>query len=169
MSAQAPHRSPHTPHGALASHPPRRPGRKGRAGRPAARLALVALLLAGCAASPPPAPAPAPAPLGLAEVVARPGERALLEGIRAYDDGQYSSAEAALQHALQAGLQSPRDQAHAHKLLAFIHCTSDRLPGCEAAFRAARAADPGFALSRAEAGHPLWGPVYQRVLGAAGS
>ena len=34
---------------------------------------------------------------------------------------------------------------------------------CEAAFRAARAADPAFALSRAEAGHPMWGPVYQRA------
>jgi hypothetical protein len=102
--------------------------------------------------------------MGLAEVVARPGERALLEGIRAYDDGQYAGAEAALTRALQAGLQSPRDQAHAHKLLAFINCTSERLAECEAAFRAARAADTGFALSRAEAGHPLWGPVYQRLL-----
>lgn len=118
-----------------------------------------ALLLAACAAPPP----PAPAPLGLADVVARPGERALLDGIRAYDDGQYASAEAALQRALSAGLHSPRDQAHAHKLLAFIHCTSERQAACAAAFRAARAADPGFALSRAEAGHPLWGPVYQAL------
>lgn len=118
------------------------------------------LLLTACATPPPP---PAPVPLGLAEVVARPGERALLDGIRAYDDGQYASAEAALQRALAAGLQSPRDQAHAHKLLAFIHCTSERLAECAAAFRAARAADPGFALSRAEAGHPLWGPVYQAL------
>jgi hypothetical protein len=38
------------------------------------------------------------------------------------------------------------------------------VPECEAAFRAARAADPGFVLSRSEAGHPLWGPVYRRVL-----
>ena len=27
----------------------------------------------------------------------------------------------------------------------------------------ARAADPAFALSKSEAGHPLWGPVYQRM------
>ncbi len=125
---------------------------------------VTSLLLSACAAPPVPAPAPAPALLGLTEVVARPGERSLLEGIRAYDDGQYASAEAALERALQAGLQSPRDQAHAHKLLAFINCTSERLAECEAAFRAARAADSGFALSRAEAGHPLWGPVYQRLL-----
>ena len=42
--------------------------------------------------------------------------------------------------------------------------TSERLAECESAFRAARAADPAFALSRSEAGHPLWGPVYRRVL-----
>ena len=33
---------------------------------------------------------------------------------------------------------------------------------CEAEFRAARQADPSFALDRAEAGHPVWGPVYRK-------
>jgi hypothetical protein len=68
-----------------------------------------------------------------------------------------------LQAALQAGLVSPRDRAAAHKLLAFIFCTSNRTNECEAQFRAARAADPAFVLSKSEAGHPLWGPVYERV------
>lgn len=95
----------------------------------------------------------------------RPAERSLLDGIRAYDDGQYPAAETALRRALQQGLQSARDQATAHKLLAFITCTSDRTDECEASFRAARAADPAFALSRAEAGHPVWGPVYRRLQG----
>jgi hypothetical protein len=72
-------------------------------------------------------------------------------------------AEKHLQAALQAGLASPRDRAAAHKHLAFIFCTSNRSADCEAAFRAARAADPAFALSKSEAGHPVWGPVYQRV------
>ena len=66
---------------------------------------------------------------------------------------------------MAAGLASGRDRASAHKLLAFIACTSERLAECEASFRAARAAEPGFALNRSEAGHPLWGPVYRRVLG----
>jgi Tfp pilus assembly protein PilF len=122
-------------------------------------VALAAALLAGCAAPPPPAPAG-----GLAELMERPAERLLVEGIRAYDDGQYPQAEAALRKALQAGLRSGRDQASAHKLLAFITCTSERPADCEAAFRAARAADPAFALSRSEAGHPLWGPVYRKAL-----
>jgi Tfp pilus assembly protein PilF len=131
------------------------------------RLAAVivcacAALLAGCAAPKP--PPPPPAPTGLAELMERPAERALVEGIRAYDDGQYKQAEVALRRALSAGLASPRDKATAHKLLAFIACTSERVSECEASFRAARAADPAFVLSRAETGHPLWSPAYQRAL-----
>ncbi|MFN9744067.1 MAG: TssQ family T6SS-associated lipoprotein [Betaproteobacteria bacterium] len=123
-----------------------------------APVAALALLMAACT-SPPPRPA------GLSELMERPAERALVEGLRAYDEGQYPQAEAALLRALTSGLASPRDRASAHKLLAFITCTSERIATCEDAFRAARAADPGFALDRSEAGHPLWGPVYRRVLG----
>ena len=122
-------------------------------------LLAAALLAAGCAA---PAP-PAPPPTGLAEVMERPAERALLEGIRAHDDAQYAQAEKALRRALAEGLGSARDRATAHKLLAFISCSSQRLADCETQFREARAADAGFALSRSEAGHPVWGPVYKNL------
>ena len=125
-------------------------------------LLLLTAVLAGCATPPPPAPAPA-APSGLAELMERTAERALIEGIRLYDEGQYPAAEAALKRALQAGLASTRDQATAHKLIAFVACTSARQTECEAAFRAARSADPAFELAKAEAGHPMWGPVYRRV------
>jgi len=121
----------------------------------AAALAL-ATLLAGCVLAP-------PAPPGLMDVAERPAEKALLAGMRAYDDAQYAQAEQLLKEALQAGLASPRDRAAAHKHLAFIYCTSARVPACEAEFRAARADDPAFALSKSEAGHPQWGPVWQRV------
>jgi Tfp pilus assembly protein PilF len=117
---------------------------------------IVALaVLAGCAAPKPSA--------GLSDVIERPAERALLTGMRAYDDAQYAQAERALTTALQSGLSSPKDRASAHKLLAFIYCTSSRVPDCETSFRAARQADPAFALTRSEAGHPLWGPVYKRL------
>jgi Tfp pilus assembly protein PilF len=96
---------------------------------------------------------------GLSDVIERPAERALLTGMRAYDDAQYAQAERALTTALQSGLSSPKDRASAHKLLAFIYCTSARVGDCEASFRAAREADPTFTLSRSEAGHPLWGPL----------
>jgi len=115
------------------------------------------LALAGCATTPAPS-------VGLSDVIERPAERALLTGMRAYDDAQYAQAERALQTALYTGLSSPKDRASAYKLLAFIYCTSSRVSDCEASFRAAREADPAFALTRSESGHPLWGPVYRRVV-----
>ena len=124
-----------------------------------AGFAVVAMLaLGGCAVSPP--------PVGLFEVLQRPAESALLAGLRAYDDAHYADAERELGKALALGLPSAKDRASAHKHLAFVHCASQRMPACEAAFRAAGQADPAFSLSRAEAGHPLWGPVYKRLLGA---
>ena len=101
---------------------------------------------------------------GLMDVAERPAEKALLAGIRAYDDAQYADAEKQLDTALRAGLASPKDRAAANKHLAFIYCTTNRTAECEAAFRSARKADPAFALSKSEAGHPLWGPVYRRAL-----
>ena len=121
-------------------------------------IATLLTLLTACAQPP-----VAPPAVGLLDVAERPAERALLAGMRAYEDAQYAQAEKQLQAALQGNLVSPRDRAAAHKLLAFIFCTSNRMTDCEVQFRAARAADAGFALSKSEAGHPLWGPVYQRV------
>jgi len=119
-------------------------------------IVALATLLGGCVVPPTASP-------GLMDVAERPAEKALLAGMRAYDDAQYPLAETQLNQALKSGLASPRDRAAAHKQLAFIYCTSDRIKACEAEFRAAREADPAFALSKSEAGHPQWGPVYQRV------
>jgi len=120
-------------------------------------LVSLSLLLSACVV-PPPQQQP-----GLMDVAERPAEKALLAGIRAYEDAQYPQAEKLLTQALKDGLSSPRDRAAANKHLAFIYCTSQRVQACEDAFRAARAADPAFALTKSEAGHPQWGPVYQRM------
>jgi len=116
----------------------------------------IAALLAGCALP------QNTRPVGVADLTERPAERALLGAMRAYDDADYPAVERQADEALRLGLQSPRDLAIAHKLRAFVYCTSNRLTACEAEFRAARKADPAFALTKAEAGHPLWGPVYQK-------
>ena len=133
---------------------------------PRLAAAVLTLLIGGCAGVAPPSP-PA-GPPGLMDLLDRPAERSLLDGLRAYEDGHYAAAEKALRQALApspAGtLAHARDRATAHKLLAFIQCTSNRAAECEAEFRAARRASPDFALSRAEAGHPLWGPVYRKAL-----
>jgi hypothetical protein len=121
----------------------------------------VLLGLGGCLAT---KPVVVPPPVGLVEITSRPAERALLTGMTAYENGQYDEAEKQLNQSLTAGLASPKDAAAAHKHLAFIFCTSNRTQECEAALRAARKVDPGFALNRSEQGHPVWGPVYKRVL-----
>lgn len=119
--------------------------------------AAFAVLAAGCVVP------PESNPVGLTDIAERPAEKALLAGIRAYDDGQYAEAEKQVGTAMKAGLVSSKDRAAANKYLAFIYCTSNRHALCEAAFRAAKQADPSFALSKSEAGHPLWGPVYKRT------
>ena len=100
------------------------------------------------------------APVGLTDLTERPAERALMGAMRSYDEADYPNVERQANEAMKLGLRSPRDIAAAHKLRAFVYCTSNRLAACEAEFRAARVADPAFALSHAEAGHPVWGPVY---------
>src|ERR1044071_3069740 len=77
-------------------------------------MTLALAVLAGCAAPMHSA--------GLSDVIERPAERALLTGMRAYDDAQYAQAERALNTALHSGLASPKDRASAHKLHAFIYC-----------------------------------------------
>jgi Tfp pilus assembly protein PilF len=129
------------------------------------RLCFASILIIWSVAcsSPPPA-APPPQQLGLSELLNRPAEKALLSGIRYYEDAQYAQAEKMLSDSLTSGLAVKKDAALAHKYLAFIYCTSSRIDACKKSFRAARASDPGFALSRNEAGHPQWGPVYRQVL-----
>ncbi|MBC7699961.1 TssQ family T6SS-associated lipoprotein [Aquabacterium sp.] len=113
-------------------------------------------LVASAPAVPVAAPAPTP--------VVTAADAALAQGLKAYQAAQYTTAETQFNTALQAGLTVPADVATAHKHLAFIYCTSRRETACAKAFKAARAADPGFALSKAEAGHPMWGPVYRKAL-----
>ena len=119
-------------------------------------IASAAWLLTACMQAAPP-------PLGLLDVSARPAERALLAGLKAYDDAQYDPADRLFREALAAGLASPRDRAEAHKRLAFIHCAAGRLAECEAEFKLARQSDRNFALDKSEAGHPVWGPVYKKL------
>jgi Tfp pilus assembly protein PilF len=96
------------------------------------------------------------------------GRPDLKEGIRHYDDGQHVAAAKSLQSALELGL-SDSERADAYKHLAFIHCSSGRTGPCREEFRKALAADPDLALAPAEAGHPVWGPVFRAVKGEAAS
>lgn len=87
----------------------------------------------------------------------------LANGIASYENGTYKASARQLQSALSMGLEAPADQARAHKYLAFMHCVSNQQKLCREEFGKALEADPGFDLTPAEAGHPLWGPVFRKL------
>lgn len=133
------------------------------------------LTLAGPAAAPvakpppsPPKPKPAPPPQKEADPTPpqAPSTKAVEElrrGVQRYDDGDYKEAARYFQRALEQGLASPADQANARKHLAFIACVARRTSACRIEFRKAFEVDPSFDLTPAEAGHPMWGPVFREV------
>ena len=92
-----------------------------------------------------------------------PGEQQFSSGVKSYEEGDYKSSMEALQGALDMGLSSKADKVIAYKYLAFIHCISGREKQCRDNFKKAFEIDPNFDLKPAEAGHPVWGPVYRSV------
>jgi Tfp pilus assembly protein PilF len=90
------------------------------------------------------------------------GQDTLKSGLRQYEEGKYGEAAKNLHSALELGL-SEREQVDAHKHLAFIHCASNRERQCREEFRKALALDPSLDLAPAEAGHPVWGPIFRSL------
>ena len=93
------------------------------------------------------------------------GAGALSAGVREYENGNLAEAARNLQAAIDLGL-ADGERARAHKLLAFIHCSSARERACREEFRNALAADPDLELAPAEAGHPVWGPIFVQLKSA---
>ena len=83
-------------------------------------------------------------------------------GIRDYEEGRYLESFRDLRNALELGLP-PKERVQAHKYIAFIYCVSNRTSACREEFRKALAVDPSFQLDAAEAGHPIWGPVFRSL------
>ena len=130
------------------------------------RVAPLALALwaAGCAQMPGDAPKQAAAAPQITESVLRERAREQLTlGIKQYEAGDFDNALRNLQGALDHGLLPKPEQSVARKNLAFIHCVSNRETQCRDEFRKAFEINPEFALTPAEDGHPIWGPVYRTV------
>jgi hypothetical protein len=147
-------------------------------------LAVMLLALSGCVsepgfkmADPPPPsgeapvpPTPEPEPVEKPEPEPPPPppsepeiKRSQLQpGIEAYDNGRQREAAKMLRAALASGLTSS-EQVEAHKYLAFIECSSNRRTQCRNEFRKALAIDPTLELTAAEAGHPVWGPIFRNL------
>jgi hypothetical protein len=84
-------------------------------------------------------------------------------GIRNYEDGNYNTAASHFQNALGEDLLTAGEQVTAHKFLAFIYCISGEKLACRGEFKKVLLLNPKFELSAAEAGHPIWGPVFREV------
>ncbi len=93
--------------------------------------------------------------------------RKLAEGVERYESGDYVGAIRSL-NASELADADPSTRIEAEKYLAFSYCLTDRRTLCREAFDRALAMDPAFRLQPAEAGHPLWGPVYLQARKAAG-
>jgi len=87
------------------------------------------------------------------------GAATLATGLRQYEEGEYPEAGRNIQAAIDLGL-TDREAARAHKNLAFIHCASARERACREEFGKALGIDPALELTPAEAGHPVWGPIF---------
>jgi Tfp pilus assembly protein PilF len=90
------------------------------------------------------------------------GEPALATGLKQYEEGEYAGSAKSLRAAIDRGL-SNRDLVNAYKHLAFIDCASSRERQCRDEFRQALTIDPAMELAPAEAGHPVWGPIFRSL------
>jgi Tfp pilus assembly protein PilF len=124
-----------------------------------ALVTVAAVMLAACAPVREKPGAPAVPQITEAQLRDKAKE-SLARGMRQYQLGEYEDARKSLTASLDHGLLSKTEQSGARKHLAFVHCISNRERECRDEFRKALEIDPAFDLSPAEAGHPIWGPVY---------
>ena len=90
------------------------------------------------------------------------GEKLLAEGLKAYDDADYTKAIKSLQDSLKEPL-APANQVKAMKHIAFGYCLTNRMTLCRAEFEKILDLNPAFELEAAELGHPSWGPSFRAV------
>ena len=95
--------------------------------------------------------------------VGTPTDKKLNYGVLSYEEGNYQASVMALQGVLETGLSGKPEQVKAYKYLAFIQCVSGRETMCRDYFKKALEIDHNFNLDSAEAGHPIWGPVFRSV------
>lgn len=94
------------------------------------------------------------------------GRRKLAEGVERYEAGDFVSAIRAL-NAPEIEQADRATRVEAGKYLAFTYCVTNRRTLCRKTFDRVLAIDPDFDLQPAEAGHPLWGPVFVQARKAA--
>jgi hypothetical protein len=103
---------------------------------------------------------------GIARDVTRDGSRdpaaALREGIRLYNNGDFTEAIARL-NAPEILAANTATRVSALKYTAFSYCVTQRPTQCRQAFDRALRLDADFALAPGEEGHPMWTPVFEKA------
>jgi hypothetical protein len=93
-------------------------------------------------------------------------EQLLAEGTELYDKGDYKGAIRKLLLARDSADEASATKQDSLRLLAFSYCVTGQRPLCKTQFGSLLKIAPDFQLSRAEAGHPLWGPVFKEAKAA---
>jgi len=124
-------------------------------------LMFAALVAAGCTTLPGDEAATMSRPTETSE-----GRRWLERGIEQFEQGRFADAIRLLQESPEIAADAPEVRAEALKYIAFAQCVSGRRIACRRTFDALLLLDPGYALNAAEAGHPAWGPEFERARAA---
>jgi hypothetical protein len=132
-----------------------------------------AVLIAGCAAPGGSTPvddasvraADAPGPSGPVEP--SEGRKVLDRAIALFEQGRFAESMRLLQESPAILADGPLVRVQALKTLAFGQCVTGRRAACHRSFEAVLALEPSFELAPAEAGHPSWGPAFERAKAAA--
>ena len=122
--------------------------------------AVLLAMVAGCAAPPQKPSGPTAEEIAKQQRVDRAMAN-LNDGLKKYDGGSYDEAMKNFLLALDSGLLPIAEQLNARKHMAFVHCLSGREANCKEEFEKVFALEAKFELSPAEAGHPIWGPIYR--------
>lgn len=90
-------------------------------------------------------------------------EQKLEIAVKEYEEGNYVTSMNSLEAVLATKSASRAQRIRANKYMAFISCISSHEKSCREYFKNILEVNPDFNLSAAEAGHPIWGPVFKNV------
>lgn len=122
-------------------------------------LLIAALVLAGCGTV-----GEISQKVGIASP--SPAAQKVDAGVALYEQGDFAAAIRTL-HSPEVADGDVATRVRAHKYLAFSYCVTQRRVLCRRSFDAALRLDESFDLAPAEAGHPIWGPVFAQARKAA--
>ena len=128
-----------------------------------ASLLLLSVTFAACETPPDPEVIAAQVREARRVALRASAEAVLKEGKEFYDRGDYNNTIKKLTSTPELFQTDIDVQVEAYKYLAFSYCLTQRQAQCADSFSKAFTLNNAFELTPAERGHPMWGPVFERV------